>query len=328
MIQPRGESHGRHRFDLVSIGEILYDFVAPDSPDLGAAVDFVRAPGGAPANVAVAAARLGSRVAFVGAVGDDAFGRTLAAVLRAEGVDTTALRIAPLPTTLAFVAQNEAGIPDFVFYRGADGELRPQDVPAEVLLSSRYLYVSSMALMSEPSKSATLYASEMAREAGVLVAVDPNLRPTSWPSLYEARKAILPLARSADILKLNDEEARLLAETRDLGEAMSALSGDRSLVVVTLGAGGSHWRHGEASGFIPASPVKVSDTTGAGDAFMGALLAELAARGYSPEGSAELDLANLEAALRVASAAGAFSCTKLGAMSSLPTRGQMQELFG
>jgi fructokinase len=328
MIQPQSSREASSRFDLVSIGEILYDFVAPNAADLGTAVDFVRAAGGAPANVAVAAARLGSRVAFVGAIGDDLFGRSLATLLGSEGIDTSGLRIASSPTTVAFVAQNSGGIPHFVFYRGADVELRPDDIPAGIVLRSRFVCVGSMALISEPSRAAALYAVEMAREARVLVAFDPNVRPESWPSLSAARNTILPLARSADVLKLNDEEARLLTEMTDVHDAIKELARPDSLIVVTLGAGGAFWQQGKTGGSVPSPQVEVADTTGAGDAFMGALLHELAARHYSPGASTELDLANLEAALRVASSAAAYSCTRLGAMASLPTEEQMQEMFG
>jgi fructokinase len=264
----------------------------------------------------------------VGAVGDDPFGRSLVGLLRAESVDISGVRVAPFRTTVAFVAQNMGGIPDFVFYRGADVELRPEDVSPDILLLSRFLCVGSLALMSSPARDATLYAVEMAHEGGPLVAFDPNLRPGSWPSLSEARRAILPLARSADVVKVNDEEALLLTETSDLESAMAALAGPKTLVVVTMGPRGALWRRGDTSGSSAAPKVQVSDTTGAGDAFMGALLHELAAREYSPGASTELDVANLDAALRVAAAAGAFSCTRLGAMASLPTREQMREMFG
>src|SRR5437879_2745339 len=123
----------RIRFDVVSVGEALLDFVAPEADNLAGATTFIRAPGGAPASVAVAAARLGARSAFAGAVGADPFGESLRDTLQNHGVDASWVRLVPERTTLAFVAKNSGGIPDFLFYREADIQLRPEDVPDELI---------------------------------------------------------------------------------------------------------------------------------------------------------------------------------------------------
>ncbi|MGI8967622.1 MAG: carbohydrate kinase family protein [Chloroflexota bacterium] len=318
----------RRPLSVVAVGEALIDLIAPDAPTLAGATEFLRTPGGAPANVAVAVSRLGSAAAFVGAVGTDSFGQVLSDMLAGEDVDISGLQHVPERTTLAFVARNAGGIPDFVFYRGADAELRPEDVPLELLASSSFVYVSSMALLSEPSAAATLFAMEAAREAETLVAVDPNLRPSSWPSLHAARSAVLPLASAADVLKVNNEEARLLAGTGDLDAAMRHLARDDTLLVVTLGADGCRWQWSGHRGTIGAPTVAVRDTTGAGDAFMGALLHGLAEEGFSPSRGTEMDLAGLGEILRFACAAGAVACTHAGAMTGLPRREEVEELLG
>ncbi len=315
------------RLDIVSVGEVLVDLVAPDAYHLGDATTFHRTAGGAPANVAVAGARLGARTSLISAVGRDPFGAYLRQLLQREGVDTSALASVDQRTTLAFVARNAGGIPDLVFYRGSDALLRPNLVPEELIERATFLHVSSMALMSEPSRGATLAAVEIAARHNVLVSVDPNLRPSSWPSLDEARRAIAPLLRSADVLKLNDEEARLLANTHDLDEAMTVLSGQDRLLVVTLGSKGCAWRRGDESGQLPVPPIQVIETTGAGDAFVGALLAELA-RPIATFGSITAVPAGMvSAALRFACAAGALACTKVGAMAALPARHEVERLL-
>lgn len=316
------------RYDLLAVGEILVDLVAPDAGTLEEAEGFLRTAGGAPANVAAAVARLGGRAAFAGAVGDDPFGEFLRSTLEGYGVDTDALHVTEERTTLAFVARNQGGIPDFVFYRGADAAFSAADLPLDLLARSRFVYLSSMALMSEPSRSATLRAAEEARTRGALIAVDPNLRPSSWRSLESMRTAVSPLLQAADIIKINIDEARLLVEGSDLERALSHVGHEGSLKVVTLGDEGSRWYRQGATGSVPAPRIEVQDTTGAGDAFMGALLAELARLDVTAASFHELETADLERSLGFACAAAAVSCTRTGAMASLPTREEVAPYWG
>jgi fructokinase len=311
---------GGPQADLVCVGEVLLDFIAPDAESLSEADRFVPSPGGAPANVAVAAARMGARSAFVGAVGQDPFGDYLSNILVEHGVDTTDLLHLPERTTLAFVARNLGGIPDFMFYRGADAALRDTDIPADLIASSGAVYLSSMALLSSGSAEATLHAAAIARRAGTLICVDPNLRPSSWPSLEVAREAIDVLIEQADVLKVNDGEARLLTGRSDLHECLEVLAGGGRLTVITLGAEGCLWRLGDRTGNVASPAVQVTDTTGAGDAFMGALLAELTREAWRGAPRLHLDTEHLVRSLQVACAAGALSCSKPGAMTSLPAR--------
>ncbi len=315
------------RLDIVTVGEALVDLVAPDAHHLADATTFHRTAGGAPANVAVAGARLGARTGLISAVGRDPFGAYLRRLLKQEGVDTSAVAVVEQRTTLAFVARNAGGIPDFVFYRGSDVMLRPDLVSEELIQRSTFLHASSMALMSEPSRAATLAAVEIAARRKVLVSIDPNLRPSSWPSLDEARRALAPLLRAADVLKVNDEEARLLANTHDLDEAMTMLAGKDRLLVVTLGSEGCSWRRGAESGHAPAPRVQAIETTGAGDAFVGALLAELSGPATVRGSIAALPAAALSAAVRFACAAGALACTRVGAMTALPKRHDVEQLL-
>jgi sugar/nucleoside kinase (ribokinase family) len=244
-----------------------------------------------------------------------------------DGVDTSGVRLVSEQTTLALVARNSGGIPDFVFYRGADAALRPEDIPQNGLSRSSFVHVSSMALMSEPSRSATMHAVEIGREEGALISVDPNLRPSSWSSLEVAIRAIKPLLQSADVLKLNDTEALFLTGRRELSDALQDLSDEHRLTIVTKGQEGCIWNWQGRAGEVPSPSVVVVDTTGAGDAFVGGCLAELCRAGYVGEGFRALGDEAIAAILRFACATGAYTCQGRGVMSSLPTRSQVVDLL-
>jgi fructokinase len=230
-------------------------------------------------------------------------------------------------TTLAFVAQNIGGIPDFLFYRGADTKLRPEDVPDDLIRETAFLHLSSLALLAEPSGSATLSAAERASGRDTLVSVDPNLRPSSWASVEAIRASVAPLLAAADVLKVNDEEARLLTGEEDMKRALSLMGREDSLAIVTLGPEGCLWQWQGKSGSASSPRVEVVETTGAGDAFVGAVLAELCRHGYTGERFQALDTETVAEIARFACAAGALACTAPGAMASLPTRPEVEDLL-
>jgi fructokinase len=313
--------------DVLTIGDFVVDMVAPDANHLRSASLFLRTAGGAPANVAVSAARLGARSGFMGAVGADAFGEFLRDTLAEHGVNGEALLSVPQRTTLALVAKNTGGIPDFVFYRGADAAFRPEDVREDLIARSRFLCAGLTSMTVEPERSAVYAAVEIAQRHDVLVCIDPNLRPSSWTSLGDALDTAAPLLAAADILKINDEEARLFTGIQDLEQAFDALVAPQRLLVVTLGADGCLWRWQGEGGRISAPQIESQDSTGAGDAFLGALLSELSTAGIGRDNFSLLGASDLEAALTFACAAGAISCTRVGAMASLPTRAEVELLL-
>lgn len=317
--------HNR-RYDVVAVGEALVDLIAPGAADLQHAERFTRAAGGAPANVAVAVARLGGKSGLVSALGEDALGVYLRQLLQQSGVDMRAVKTVAAPTTIALVARNDGGIPDFVFYRGSDRELHAADIPRQLVAEAHFVYLSSMALMTEPSRAATMNAAAMARDSHSLVSVDPNLRPSSWPSLEDARKRIGALLAVADVVKVNDEEARILTGETDPSDALAGVGRQEALAIITLGAGGCLWRWQSHIAHEPSPSVAVVDTTGAGDAFMGTLLASLAATGITSETFASLDSETVAGCMRFATAAGALACTKPGAMPALPTREEVEAI--
>lgn len=319
--------------DVVSVGEILIDFVGiPKGCPLEEATDFRRAAGGGPANVAVGVARLGGRAGFIGKVGRDAFGDHLQKVLEENGVDTRGLlRDDAANTTLVFVALNERAVPEFVFFRHgtADTRLAPAELPQEVLADTRILHFSSVSLAVEPARSATLEAVRLARAAGAIISFDPNLRLSLWPDAAKARQELLEAVKLADIVKLNDGELRFLlgakAETLAAG-AMALLGRGPRLVAVTLGEHGALLAGRERKIQLPALPLHVVDTTGAGDAFMAGMLVVLAEGIQQGMDPGVLDSAWLERLGRWGNAAAALTCTRPGVMPALPRRGEVEKL--
>lgn len=302
--------------DIVAIGEVLIDLTQKETDELGVG-QYAANPGGAPANLAVAAARLGAETAFIGKVGADAFGSYLRRVLEENGVDTTGmLTDAHEHTTLAVVSVDGTGERSFSFYRdpSADVNLRAEEIPAALLRDTRVLHFGSVSLTAEPARSATLYAAKTARENGCLVSYDPNYRESLWHSREEAvaqMKAALPLC---DILKISDEELPLLTGTNDPAEGSRQLSdlGIR-LIFVTLGADGAFYRMGEHTGSVPGIRVKVGDTNGAGDTFFGAALSKLVQENLdtlTPERLAEI--------AAFANKAASITTSRHGAIPAMP----------
>lgn len=303
--------------DITTIGEILIDLTQTGNDEQGIPL-FAAYPGGAPANVAVAASQLGSKTAFIGKAGQDSFGPFLGRVLESKGVDISNLRFGPAPTTLAIVSVDAQGERSFSFRRGSDCELSPEEVDEALPRESKILHFGSVSLTRGIMRSATLFAARTAREAGRLVSYDPNYRPVLWRTKRDALEwMVLPLPL-VDIIKLSEEELPLLTGSEDL-EAGSRILIDRGirLVLVTLGSKGVFccW---QGEGFsVPGVPVKVADTNGAGDTFLGAVLHRLCRRGEHPlEG---LERQELEEILLFANRAAALTCSRSGAIPAMPT---------
>ena len=308
--------------DITCMGEILIDLTQIGFHESGVPL-FAANPGGAPANVAVAAARLGAHTAFIGKTGRDGFGRYLRQVLADNGVDNAGLYESGLPTTMAIVSVDGSGERDFRFARGADNDFAPEEVDADAIAGSKILHFGSVSLTPGPARDATLSAARSARDAHVLVSYDPNYRSALWDSQENAVKwmrAPLPLV---DILKLSEEELPLVIGTSGLDEGTRLLESQGvKLIMVTLGGNGVFCRWRGESWHQPGIPVKVADTNGAGDTFLGAVLSRLCRRGSAPlEG---LGRAELKDILAFANRAAAFTCSRSGAIPAMPT---LAELF-
>ncbi len=304
--------------DIVAIGEILIDLTQSGTTDQGIP-RFDANPGGAPANLAVAAARLGAKTAFIGKVGSDSFGAFLARCLAENGVDVTGLVSDPVQhTTLAVVALDAAGERSFSFYRdpSADVELSVEDVSPELLKSARILHFGSVSLTAEPARSATLFAARTAKKLGAAVSYDPNYRASLWPDRETAVSRMLEPLELVDILKVSDEELLLLTGTEDL-EAGSAILAEKGipLIFVTLGPNGAFYRFKGRTGHVPGVACTVGDTNGAGDTFFGAALAQLAKH----QDLDTLEIPELERIIAVANKAASITTSRHGAIPAMPT---------
>ena len=273
--------------DLVTIGEILIDLTY-SGRDKGVPV-YTANPGGAPANVAVAAARLGADAAFIGKVGRDYYGDFLRATLTENGVDISGMLVDnDAPTTLAVVSVSETGERSFSFYRRncADTLLSSEEISTELLGNTRFLHFGSVSLTDDPARTATLFAAQKAKELGAVVTYDPNYRANLWNSEEEAVERMKSVLGFVDILKISDEELPLLTGTDDPVEGTRQLSDTYgiSLILLTLGPDGAFYRRGEETGKAEGFKVKVADTNGAGDTFFGSFLSRMIALGiYRPE---------------------------------------------
>jgi len=315
--------------DVIALGELLIDFVPTVSGvTLIEAPAFKKAPGGAPANVAAGLAKLGIRSGFMGKVGDDAFGHFLAQTLREAGVDTSALCFsAEARTALAFVSLRADGEREFMFYRhpSADMLYTPDEVnaDAERIRNAKILHYGSISLISEPSRSATLHAVEIARNAGLLLSYDPNLRLSLWPDAEAAKAGILLGWPLAHLIKISEEELAFLADTEDLEAAVRKLWHPAlRLLVITLGRAGCRYVTPEFSGRMPGFEVKAVDTTGAGDGFVAGLL-----KGLLDYPQADRNEAQLREICRYANAVGAITTTERGAIPALPTADRVDEFL-
>lgn len=310
--------------DITAVGEILIDLTQSGTNELGIPV-FAANPGGAPANLAVAASRLGASSAFIGKVGTDSYGTFLRNTLIENNVDVSGMVVDQVNrTTLAVVAVDKTGERTFSFYRdpSADVNLRAEEISEEQLKNTRFLHFGSVSLTTDPARTATLYAAETAKKHGAIISYDPNYRASLWSDEATAIQRMLEPLPMVDVLKVSDEELPLLTGTEDLaeGSAMLAAKGIR-LVLVTLGANGAYYRFGAHTGHIPGVKVKVGDTNGAGDTFFGATLAQLA----KLENLDALTPEALETILTVSNRAAAITTSRHGAIPAMPTA---EEVFG
>ena len=313
---------------IVTLGEVVADVYREEMPS-EVEMPFTARPGGAPANVAVAAAKLGAEAAFVGRLGDDLFGEFILRALEAVGVDTSAVVHQPPPTrtTLAFVEVAEDGDREFTFYRSvpaADELLSPEDIKRETLSGASFVNFGSIPLIKDPVRSATRKFAELANEMDIPVAFDVNLREHLWENLETARKTIESMLDLSTIVKLSDDELSPVLGAKNAEEAAKTLL-DRgiSLVLISMGSEGAFYATRQFSGSMPTFEIeRVVDATGAGDAFLGATLTHLS---ESPKWLSEEE--RVREAVRRGTAAGALACTDYGAMRALPTREELERFM-
>lgn len=296
-------------------GDAVVDLI-PDTEST-----YLKCPGGAPANVAVAIARLGGKSAFFGRVGQDPLGRFMKNTLADEQVNTEFMLLDDAHrTSTVIVDLDDSGERSFTFMvkPSADQFLAESDIPQ--FKAGEWLHVCSIALANEPSRSSTLKAMCQIKAVGGFVSFDPNLREEVWAQPDEIKPVVKQAIALADVVKFSDDELMFLTDTTSLEDGLKAIESDsNSLVLVTQGAKGALVVFEGEQRLLSGQTVKPVDTTGAGDAFVGGLLAKLS------QHSDWANSSNIEAAVQWANGCGALATTQKGAMTALPTQQALLE---
>lgn len=307
---------------ILCIGELIIDFICFDvNVGLDEGVNFVKKAGGAPANVSVAISKLGGKAFYAGKVGGDAFGKFLKNMLDENGVDTSMLvEDNNSNTTLAFVSLKSSGERDFIFNRGADELHKYEELNEEEVKNCGIVHFgSATALLGGPSKETYLKAMKLSKDTDNFISFDPNYRVDLWRGrLDEFIEISKECIKSADFVKASDEEIKLISGQEDLNKGVEVLHGlGAGIIAVTLGKDGTLISNGRESKIIQSIKIKSIDSTGAGDAFVGAFMYKLGELD-APKSVVD-DFEKLESITTFANKVGAIVCTKLGAISSIPT---------
>ena len=315
---------------VVCFGEALVDMlsgqVAGAHPASGPE-QFSKFAGGAPANAAVAVARLGGRAYFSGMLGDDLFGRFLHSELEAQGVATDYVRFTrAAKTALAFVSLDAQGERSFEFYRppAADLLFRAADFHRDTFAGQGILHICSNSLTESAIADTTATAVTLAREAGWLVSFDVNLRHNLWPEGVADRALVNQLVAQSDIVKFSLDELEYLSAGFP-SYLSTQLKQRPKLMLVTDGSLPVQWATAEDWGGVSPPQVHAVDTTAGGDAFIGGLIYQLAEQGITPDKLADwLSRGCHEQALHFACACGAHAVSRRGAFVALPTQDSVQ----
>lgn len=309
-------------YPIYTIGEALIDFIPKTNGQALADVDaFERQAGGAPANVAAAVAKLGGKSTFLGQVGRDAFGEHLLETLRDAGVETKHVKTTKeAPTALAFVSLKKDGERDFTFFRNPSADMLygAKDLPKDVLKKG-ILHFCSVSLIDAPIKDAHVKAIETMKAKGGLISFDPNVRLPLFKSEKACLAAIRPFLKQADLLKVAEDELHFITGKPRKQNAIKALfnEGIEGLIITKGKDGAEWWNKVGLLAECEGETVDVVDTTGAGDAFIGAILHQLSHE--------NLDLANIdeqkaENMLAFANHVAAHTTTKKGAIRAFPSQ--------
>lgn len=316
-------------YDVVALGELLIDFTENGASAQGNPL-FEANPGGAPCNVLAMLTKLGCRTAFIGKVGKDFFGSQLKDALVEVGIDAAALRMdEEVHTTLALVHTFPDGDRDFSFYRnpGADMMLSEAEVPEELIADTKIFHFGTLSMTHEGVRNATKKALRIAKEHGVTISFDPNLRPPLWKSLDDAKEQILYGLGYCDVLKISDNEIQWLTGEEEFDAGVRWIK-ERypqiALILVSMGKEGSRAYYGETIVEAPAFVQKNTiETTGAGDTFCGCVLEYVCRNGLE-----NLSEEMLKEMLTFANAAAALITTRKGALRVMPEKAEVEELVG
>ena len=301
---------------IITLGEALIDFIPVDPSN----VTYLKNPGGAPANVAVGASRLGAKSTFIGKVGNDMFGKFLEQALKNYGVDTSSMKFSnDYRTAIVFVQLDNKGERSFTFYlnQTADQQLSEDEINSELFRDHKIFHFGTISLKDQPVKNATLKAIEYAKNEKMILSFDPNVRLSLWDDHNELKEMIFQMLNHINVLKISEEELVFLTGDSDhstIHHWMQKYNID--LVFLTAGENGSYVFTKSGKVKTEAIQITVEDTTGAGDGYVAGMLYQL------NNNFKTLKEIQIEDALKIAkfaSVTGGLAASKKGAMTALPT---------
>ncbi len=313
------------KYDVVALGELLIDFTENGLSEQGNPL-LEANPGGAPCNVLSMLQKLGDKTAFIGKVGDDGFGHLLTKAVQEQGIDTTGLVYDnDVHTTLALVLKKENGDRDFAFYRnpGADMNLKEEEVNESLIASSSIFHFGTLSLTDESVKKATQKAVKAAKENGLTITFDPNLREPLWRSLEEAHEQVAWGLQQADVVKISDNEITWFTGIDNYDEGIAFLQKEYpnlKLICLSMGGDGSKAVYRDIHVAYPAFLQEATiETTGAGDTFCACMIHTVLENGID-----YLDEEKLIEMLKFANAAASLVTTKKGALRVMPTKEEVE----
>lgn len=313
------------KYDVVALGELLIDFTENGLSEQGNPL-LEANPGGAPCNVLSMLQKLGGKTAFIGKVGNDGFGHLLTKAVQEQGIDTTGLVYDnDVHTTLALVLKKENGDRDFAFYRnpGADMNLKEEEVNESLIASSSIFHFGTLSLTDESVKMATQKAVKAAKENGLTITFDPNLREPLWRSLEEAHEQVAWGLQQADVVKISDNEITWFTGIDNYDEGIAFLQKEYpnlKLICLSMGGDGSKAVYRDIHVSYPAFLQEATiETTGAGDTFCACMIHTVLENGID-----HLDEEKLKEMLKFANAAASLVTTKKGALRVMPTKEEVE----
>lgn len=304
---------------ILCIGEALIDMICTDTgTSLSHSERFLKKPGGAPTNVAAAIAALGGDVMLAAKVGADPFGQQLVEVMKNFGVNTDNMIMDEgYFTTMAFVSLMKDGERDFVFNRGADGQLTEEEVGTINLDDVSIIHFgSATSFLPGPLQQAYVSLMQTARAKDIFISFDPNYRQLLFKDNKESFvEQSWTFLKSCHFFKVSDEEAMLLTGKASVVDAANVLlEGTTATFAITLGKEGTMLVHAGEKLIVPSITVTPVDTTGAGDAFVGAVLYQLS--NFSLPMIQALHFDDWKKLVANGNKAGARTCEYLGAMEA------------
>ena len=304
--------------NIFCIGELLIDMVCVDNKGLILGEKFEKKAGGAPANVAASISKLGGNTYFLGQVGEDFFGKYLIDLLNDLNINTE-MAVKKGSTTIALVGIDANGERNFDFLRGSDGEYSFENIDLSKINSSDIIHFGSATGFLEGELRTTYFKLlEYSKANNIYVSFDPNYRDALITSdkLEKFIEDSIFFSKQSDFIKLSDEELFLLTGEKDITNGVNKLHDlGAKVVTITLGSRGTYLSINKKNIIIPSIKIKQVDSTGAGDAFVGAVLKQVS----DIEDKKNISFEEWKNIIEFANKVGAITCTNYGAIASMPT---------